>query len=274
MPNSPDGPIGPDTFSRAPYSVTIAEDGKILVKKDDWLSKYSWALYGNYNTLDVFVRPDPVVRDGIIEIEDVDDIKTGETLIHVPTRLAWLARQGRPAPKRPAPVPKPTGKADIYSQNWMACDYGGLEGTYSIIDGGINVLGWRNMDTQDTFYYLFARVGGGFGWTPGDSIKSLGKILKVAAMLLVAKKFATATYVPVTCSYPFSAKTMARMGALYWTWSVSTGGGPYHNRSFNRLMPYLSYGEICRVTFESSGDWISIPGGGAAGGSGQFIWLK
>ena len=84
MPMSPDGPIGPGTFTRDRYSVTIAEDGKILVKKDDPLSTYSWALYGNYTTLDEFVRPDPKVKDGIIEIEDVDEIKTGETLIGNP----------------------------------------------------------------------------------------------------------------------------------------------------------------------------------------------
>jgi hypothetical protein len=41
----------PGTFTRGGHSVTIAEDGKILVRKDDWLSKYSWALYGDYDPL-------------------------------------------------------------------------------------------------------------------------------------------------------------------------------------------------------------------------------
>ena len=61
MTTNTDKPVGPGTFTRDSYSVTIAEDGKILVKKDDWLSKYSWALYGDYDTLHVFVRPNPAI---------------------------------------------------------------------------------------------------------------------------------------------------------------------------------------------------------------------
>jgi hypothetical protein len=103
-----DKPVGPGTFTRGGHSVTIAEDGKILVRKDDWLSKYSWALYGDYETLDVFVRPNPPLISstqeimGIKEVEDVNRINTGEYLIHVPTYFYWAEKRGRPRiPRRP-----------------------------------------------------------------------------------------------------------------------------------------------------------------------------
>ena len=100
-----DRPVGPGTWSRDGYSVTIAADGKIRVKKDDWLSKYSRCLYGNYDTLDVFVRPDPPLYapvqeiKGIKAIENVDLIKTNEFLVHVPNvpPLDQEARQTHPA---------------------------------------------------------------------------------------------------------------------------------------------------------------------------------
>ncbi len=47
----------------------------------------------------------------------------------------------------------------------------------------------------------------------GKDNGKIGKVLKVAAMVMIAKKFATATYEPVICSYPFNAKQLARMGA-------------------------------------------------------------
>ena len=104
MVTNTDTPVGPGTWSRDGHSVTIAYDGKIRVKKDDWLSKYSSCLYGNYDTLDVFVRPDPPLYapvqeiTGIKEIEDVDQIKTDEFLIHVPTYFHWTKKRGKPHP--------------------------------------------------------------------------------------------------------------------------------------------------------------------------------
>jgi len=70
------------TYTRAPYSVTVDTAGKIFVKTGDMLSKYSWAIYGNYTTLSVFYRvngggsPMPIVNK--------DLIYAGETLIHMP----------------------------------------------------------------------------------------------------------------------------------------------------------------------------------------------
>jgi hypothetical protein len=115
MATNTDKPVGPGTFTRGGNSVTIAEDGKILVQKNDWLSKYSYALYGDYVTYDVFVRPNPPFRTpqdeikGIKEIDNPDRIETGEYLVHVPTWFSWAEKRGKPRPKRPywpRPVPQ------------------------------------------------------------------------------------------------------------------------------------------------------------------------
>jgi hypothetical protein len=123
MVTNTDKPVGPGTFTRGGNSVTIAEDGKILVQRNDWLSKYSYALYGDYETLDVFVRPNPPFRSatdeikGIKEIDNPDRIETGEYLIHVPTWFSFAEKRGKPRPKRPywpRPVPAdPDNRLDV-----------------------------------------------------------------------------------------------------------------------------------------------------------------
>jgi hypothetical protein len=118
-----DKPVGPGTFTRGGNSVTIAEDGKILVQKNDWLSKYSYALYGDYETYDVFVRPNPPFRTpqdeikGIKGIDNPDRIETGEYLIHVPTWFSWAEKRGKARPKYPywpRPLPQqPDNRLDL-----------------------------------------------------------------------------------------------------------------------------------------------------------------
>ncbi|MBL8824101.1 MAG: hypothetical protein JNJ77_16065 [Planctomycetia bacterium] len=123
-----DKPVGPGRFQKPPkpYDVVIAADGKIQVRKDDWLSKYSWALYGDYFVLDVFVRPEPKLKSlndeikGIKEIDNKDAIEAGEILIHVPTYFDWMERQGKPVQK-PRPKPKtPEKPENVKTSNWQA----------------------------------------------------------------------------------------------------------------------------------------------------------
>ena len=74
--------------SSGKYSVTIALDGAIKVKKGDWISKYSIAIHGHHRAIDEYAR----VRDGrLVALEDPSKIYAGETIYHRPT---WLAYNG------------------------------------------------------------------------------------------------------------------------------------------------------------------------------------
>jgi hypothetical protein len=196
MPLTIDGPVGPDTFTRDGHTVAIAEDGKIQVKKDDWLSKYSWALYGNYDTLDVFVRPNPALTSasqpigGIKQIEDVDLIKTGEYLIHEPTYFYWAEKRGKqpyPRPRRRPNYPKPGPGAPPGNQldpsrvtqffeflhrwlcpvtDWDIQGSTGVDLSVSLFAGsGCDISAQRDGDPQPT---VFRAVSAGVGIGPED----------------------------------------------------------------------------------------------------------
>jgi hypothetical protein len=192
MVTNTDKPVGPGTFTRGGNSVTIAEDGKILVRKDDWLSKYSWALYGDYKTLDVFVRPNPPFRSpteeikGIKEIEDVNRITTGEYLIHVPTYFSWAEKRGRrPIRRRPngsLPMPEAPGKKPDSSRlrdflrflgqwltpvtDWKFVGSSGVDISADIFTAHTCSIGvQRTGDPEPTW---LRAVGAGFGLGPED----------------------------------------------------------------------------------------------------------
>jgi hypothetical protein len=198
MATNTDKPVGPGTFTRGGYGVTIAEDGKILVRKDDWLSKYSYALYGDYKTLDVFVRPNPPFTSpnqdikGIKEIDDVNRISSGEYLIHVPTYFAWAEKRGRPRlpwrrrPYDPRPYPPPVPPAPGTSPDssrlrdllrflgqWLTpvtdLEFKGSSGvdiSAAIFAAHYCTIGvQRTGDPEPTWFHA---VGAGFGLGPED----------------------------------------------------------------------------------------------------------
>jgi len=70
-------------YSNGRYSVTIQPDGAIRVKSGDWLSKYSAALHNDYTQVHEYARMD---RNGKLQpIHNVDQIRDGELLYHIPT---------------------------------------------------------------------------------------------------------------------------------------------------------------------------------------------
>lgn len=71
------------TYKRGKYSVSVRNDGSILVRSGDWLTKYSAAMYGNFWTIDVFCRKDK--SGNYIPITHAGRIFAGETLYHMPT---------------------------------------------------------------------------------------------------------------------------------------------------------------------------------------------
>lgn len=102
------------TYRNGPYSVTVSEDGRILVKPGDWLSKYSYAIYKNYTTLDVFARLD--ASGNPIPIVNKDLIYAGETLIHLPDykkRPGQAPKPGPGAPPSQGPQPAQVAPVDL-----------------------------------------------------------------------------------------------------------------------------------------------------------------
>lgn len=84
------------------YSVTVWNDGSINVKAGDSLSKYSMAIYGDFNHMDRFLRPDGM---GYKEIVNKNLIVTGERLYH-----RDVVENGSCA--QPAPPPPNVGESE------------------------------------------------------------------------------------------------------------------------------------------------------------------
>lgn len=271
--------VGPGTFSRDGHSVTIAEDGKILVKKDDWLSKYSWALYGDYNTLEVFVRGNPDIKSaaqeikGIKEIDNVDLIETGEYLIHVPTYFKWMEKRGGTLPPT-KPKPKPNEDktpGETRSERWMAANLGGLDGTYFIGSAGAVLLAFRNLEVNKDFYFVLLRAGGGLGLDFGD-LKGIKNLLKALGAAFFARKAVTAKFVAVTTYLPFSAKSAEGYDIVCRSWEFNTGVGGAPNISYDKITGGTPRFDYFKVVFEES-DWIELPGAGASVTGGKLIWI-
>ena len=69
----------PRTFRGGGYEVTINGDRSILVRQGDWLSKYSKAIYGDFDHINNFKRK---FGHRYQDIQNVNLIQTGETLYH------------------------------------------------------------------------------------------------------------------------------------------------------------------------------------------------
>jgi len=69
-------------YKNGKYKVSIAKDGAIKVQQDDWISKYSAAIYNDFTKLDQFGR---MINGNTFPtiIKSPDDIFAGETIYHV-----------------------------------------------------------------------------------------------------------------------------------------------------------------------------------------------
>lgn len=277
MTTNTEKPVGPGTFNRNPYSVTIAEDGKILVKKDDWLSKYSWALYGDYDTLNVFVRGNPDLIsstqeiNGIKEIDDVDLIKTGEYLIHEPTYFSWMEKRGKPIPKKPIKPVKPVKPENVRSTNWTAANLGGLDGVVFPGSAGAVLLVFRNLDTGTNYYYVLLRLGFGAGINFGNVIKALKNAIRALGAAFLVKKAATAKFIPVYTRIALSTRDFERLDITSQTWKAGTGS-PNQNYSYEKITGYQRHFIDFHATFVEKA-WIDLPALGGSFTSGALIWV-
>lgn len=274
MTTNTDKPVGPGTFNRNPYSVTIAEDGKILVKKDDWLSKYSWALYGDYDTLNVFVRGNPDLVSptqeiyGIKEIDNVDQIKTGEYLIHEPTYFHWMEKRGKPIPKKPVTPVKPE---NVRTTNWEAANLGGLDVVIFPGSGGAILLIFRNLDTGTNYYYVVLRLGFGAGINFGNIVKAAKNAIRALGAAFLLKKAATAKFEPVFTRIPLSARDFEHLDITCETWKAGTGS-PNQNYSYEKITGYRRHFIDFHTTFVEK-PWIDMPALGGSFTGGAMIWV-
>ncbi len=127
-------------YERGPYSVEVADNGEIRVQPGDWLSKYSYAMFGNYTTLNDYVRPDPTRATGWKPIDNKDLIKAGEILLYKPTFEDWKKHKRAPVKQPAGEDPTPTDPGDVRSSTWTAASLGGLDGTVLAGSGGVLLL--------------------------------------------------------------------------------------------------------------------------------------
>lgn len=258
-------------YERGGYSVEVADNGEIRVKPGDWLSKYSYAMFGNYTTLNDYVRPDPVSPSGWKPITNKDLVRAGEILLYKPTYENWKKQKRAPEPA-PLPAPAPADPADVDSSQWMAAWLGALDGTEIVVSGGVLLLAFWNGTNGKTFFYVVPRIGGGAGYDLGHVVEEVKLLFKAIGTVLFFQKAATATFVPFQVAYPFSANDIDRQTVDCIGWDFSTGA-PGQNWSYEKLTvrdhAYV-YGE---VVFKGSNRW-EFPGGSVhlTGGVLVRVW--
>jgi len=103
---------GEVTYTNSQYSVTIRKDGAIQVKHGDWLSKYSAAMYNNFEHIHEFGRME---GGKLVPIRNPNLIITGETIYHIPTYIEATGTDPVPNPGTPVvpPIPDPVKKVMI-----------------------------------------------------------------------------------------------------------------------------------------------------------------
>lgn len=85
------------TFHHGKYHVSMGLDGAIQVQHGDWLSKYSAAIHNDFWHIYEYGRKNH--QGAIAPLADVNLIRTGETLFHLPTYHA--AHRSTTAPPHP-----------------------------------------------------------------------------------------------------------------------------------------------------------------------------
>lgn len=76
--------LKPGLYGNFGYSIHLGKNGAILVKANDWLSKYSVAIHCNPWTVNEYGRRNRGTRY-IDVIDNVDLIHVGETIFHIPS---------------------------------------------------------------------------------------------------------------------------------------------------------------------------------------------
>ena len=91
----------PMLYQNGDCRVDVAEDGSIHVKKGDWLSKYSYAMYGDFEHIAEFGRADKLGT--IRRVANVNVIFDGELLFHIPSHDNYIGRRNKKTNITPVP---------------------------------------------------------------------------------------------------------------------------------------------------------------------------
>lgn len=168
----------PHRFQGGGYDVTVNADRSIKVRQGDWLSKYSMAIYGDFDHIDKFWRKKKNEKNEIWEeIKNKDLIQAGETLYH---------RDPLPGEKEGVGDSKPPLLAERIAEfgswikhrflmtRWETEGPGGVDLSLSAITVQYLTIGMKDKATLDPqaktrWYHMFAG-GLGFGWPEEISV--------------------------------------------------------------------------------------------------------
>ncbi len=194
----------PKTFRGGGYEVTVNSDRSIRVRSGDWLSKYSAAIYGNFDHVGEFYRKS---GENWIDIVNKNAITAGETLYWLPKGKPAVGGPGINPPVGGAPgviVPDDSLKSEnaakflrwIYDRfiytDWRLDGSSGGDLSFSIVTVQYANLVVEQISTQQktSFHAMAGGLGFGFpteGFTFGGSFslpippfKSYGTIVKFA----------------------------------------------------------------------------------------------
>ena len=156
----------PKTFRGGGYEVTIKADRSIVVRPGDWLSKYSKAIYGNFDHVNDFNRK---VGNQYKAIENVNLIHVGETLYHpgpLPGEPATSPVPGAPVPVAPSPgAPQPPKAPDDKIEH--VCKPYKRAALLTCVTNGLGIGPGHSAVILDDEVFTFERVGG--AWKVSDS---------------------------------------------------------------------------------------------------------
>jgi hypothetical protein len=156
----PGQPVPSATYSSSGFSVHVAEDGAIVVKRGDWISKYSKCLYGDalVGWSDFGRR----VGGSVSPLADPDSITAGETLYHIPT---FSKNTGTPA----APIPVNDAADSVLRETWVGIGIKG--GAMGIVFGPIvadaYVFNLKKASNNFNLFMYGAKAGLGLGANAG-----------------------------------------------------------------------------------------------------------
>jgi hypothetical protein len=149
-------PFLPHTFpdpGYAGFKVTVSGDRSIKVRQGDWLSKYSMAIYGDFDHIDKFRRKDGAVY---VKVTDKDLIKTGEILYHpdpLPGETSIPPGEGTGGSEPPVQASYVAEffqwiKQTFVSTEWTVAGNGGVDFNVFFAGVGYATLGMQDIEPR------------------------------------------------------------------------------------------------------------------------------